>query len=120
MYTKGTEGDPPEELRQFLHYMEDTRAENAVTPELRELHEMVTQVKCDKEVGLAYMKAYEIEQRLLRQGREEGREEKFDMLVSLVNDGLLTFDQAAERSGLSRSDFAAKVREKTAETGDMP
>ena len=55
--------------------MEDTRAENAVTPELRELHEMVTQVKCDKEVGLAYMKAYELEQRLLRQGREEGRAE---------------------------------------------
>ena len=63
------------ELRELLHYMEDTRAENAVTPELRELHEMVTQVKCDKEVGLAYMKAYEIEQRLLRQGRKEGKEE---------------------------------------------
>ena len=46
-----------------------------MTPDLRELHEMVTQVKCDKEVGLAYMKAYELEQRLLRQGREEGREE---------------------------------------------
>ena len=49
--------------------MEDTRAENVVTPELQELHEMVTRVKCDKEVGLAYMKAYEIEQRLLKQGR---------------------------------------------------
>ena len=72
LYTKGTEGNPPEELRQLLHYMEDTCAENAVTPELRELHEMVTQVKCDKEVGLVYMKAYELEQRLLRQGREEG------------------------------------------------
>ena len=75
LYTKGTEGNPPEALKQLLHYMEDTRTENAVTPELRELHEMVTQVKCDKEVGLAYMKAYEIEQRLLRQGREEGRVE---------------------------------------------
>ena len=75
LYTKGTEGNPPEELRQLLRYMEDTRAENAVTPELRELHKMVTQVKCDKEVGLAYMKAYELEQRLLRQGREEGRAE---------------------------------------------
>ena len=30
-----------------------------MTPDLRELHEMVTQVKCDKEEGLAYMKAYE-------------------------------------------------------------
>ena len=75
LYTKGTEGNPPEELRQLLHYMEDTRVENAVTSELRELHEMVTQVKCDKEVGLAYMKAYEIEQRLLRQGRKEGKKE---------------------------------------------
>ena len=71
LYTKGTEGNPPEALKQLLHYMEDTCAENAVTPELRELHDMVTQVKCDKEVGLAYMKAYEIEQRLLRKGREE-------------------------------------------------
>ena len=52
LYTKGTEGNPPEALKQLLHYMEDTCAENAVTPELRELHEMVTQVKCDKEVGL--------------------------------------------------------------------
>ena len=108
--------------------MEDTRAENAVTPELRELHEMVTQVKCDKEVGLAYMKAYELEQRLLRQGREEGRaegreegreegrkegEEKgtVNTLLSLVNDGLLTFEQAAERSGLPQADFAERLGE---------
>ena len=27
--------------------LEDARAENAVTPELRELYEMVTRVKCD-------------------------------------------------------------------------
>ena len=70
---------------------------------------MVTQVKCDKEEGLAYMKAYELEQRLLRQGREEGREEKYDMLVSLVKDGLLTFEQAAERSGLPQVDFAERL-----------
>ena len=104
--------------------VEDTRAENAVTPELRELHEMVTQVKCDKEVGLAYMKSYELEQRLLRQGREEGREEgrkeKFDMLVSLVNDGLLTFEQAAERSGIPKTDFAARMKGQTAGTDDTP
>ena len=74
LYTKGTEGNPPEALKQLLHYMEDTCAQNAVTSELRELHEMVTQVKCDKEVGLAYMKAYEIEQRLLRQGSMRGEE----------------------------------------------
>ena len=124
LYTKGTEGNPPEKLKQLLRYMEDTRAENAVTSELRELHEMVTQVKCDKEVGLAYMKAYEIEQRLLRQGREEGMKEgeekgTVNTLIALVNDGLLTFEQAAERSGLSMSDFSTKVKEHMEGTGDI-
>ena len=95
--------------------------ENAVTPELRELHEMVTQVKCDKEVGLAYMKAYELEQRLLRQGREEGEEKgTVNTLMSLVNDGLLTFEQAAERSGLSQTDFAARMKGQAVKTDDTP
>ena len=121
LYTKGTEGNPPEALKQLLHYMEDTCAENAVTPELRELHEMVTQVKCDKEVGLAYMKAYELEQRLLRQGREEGEEKgTVNTLMSLVNDGLLTFEQAAERSGLSQTDFAARMKGQAVKTDDTP
>ena len=88
LYTKGTEGNPPEELRQLLHYMEDTCAENAVTPELRELHEMVTQVKCDKEVGLVYMKAYELEQRLLRQGGVIGEEKKLlNQIIGKVRKG---------------------------------
>ena len=117
LYTKGTEGNPPEALKQLLHYMEDTRAENAVTPELRELHEMVTQVKCDKEVGLAYMKAYELEQRLLRQGRAEGT---VDTLVELVKDGLLTIAQAAERSGVPMTDFEERLKKETAGANDMP
>ncbi|MCM1538925.1 MAG: hypothetical protein NC254_11075, partial [bacterium] len=45
---------------------------NAKTERLQELHEMVTAVKHDGEVGLAYMKSYEIEQRRWKQGREEG------------------------------------------------
>ena len=35
---------------------------------------MVTEVKCDRKVGLTYMKAYELEQRLLRQGEKIGLE----------------------------------------------
>ncbi|MCI6629955.1 MAG: hypothetical protein MSH20_03985, partial [Lachnospiraceae bacterium] len=74
LYTKGIEGNPPEELKKLLHYMEHSSAENADTQDLRELHEMVTEVKCDRKVGLTYMKAYELEQRLLRQGEEIGVE----------------------------------------------
>lgn len=85
LYTKGIEGNPPEELKKLLRYMEHSSAENADTLDLRELHEMVTEVKCDRKVGLTYMKAYEFEQRLLRQGEkmglEKGEEKK---LLSLV------------------------------------
>lgn len=74
LYTKGTEGNPPEELKKLLRYMEHSSAENADTQDLREFHEMVTEVKCDRKVGLTYMKAYELEQRLLRQGEKIGLE----------------------------------------------
>lgn len=74
LYTKGIEGNPPEELKKLLRYMEHSSAENADTQDLRELHEMVTEVKCDRKVGLTYMKAYELEQRLLRQGEKMGLE----------------------------------------------
>ncbi len=72
LYTKGTEGNPPENLRALLHYMEHTSRENAKTESLQKLHEMVTAVKRDGKVGLAYMKSYEIEERILRKGREQG------------------------------------------------
>ena len=42
---------------------------------MRELHRMVTAVKRDREVGLAYMKSFEREQRIREQSREEGYEE---------------------------------------------
>ena len=73
LYTRGSEGNPPEELKQLLHYMEHSSVENASTENLKKLHRMVTAVKRDGEVGLAYMKSFEREERIRRQGEEEGR-----------------------------------------------
>lgn len=73
LYTKGTKGKTPEALRQLLHYMEDSVAENAVNRELEEIHHIVEAVKQNKEVEISYMKSWEREQELLRQGREEER-----------------------------------------------
>ena len=61
LYTRGKEGNPPEELKQLLHYMEHSSIENASTESLKKLHRMVTAVKRDGEVGLAYMKSFERE-----------------------------------------------------------
>ena len=75
LYTKGTKGDPPQELRELLQYMENSTAENARSEGLKALHRMVTEVKRDGEVGFAYMKSFEREQRVREEGRREGLSE---------------------------------------------
>ncbi len=74
LYTRGTEGDPPEELRQFLNYMEKSLEENAKNETLRSIHEMVKLVKQDEEVSLKYMKIFEREEMLVNRGRNLERE----------------------------------------------
>lgn len=71
LYTKGTEGNPPKEISQLLHYMEHTTPENAMNDSLKSIDQMVNAVKHDREVSLSYMKMIEWEKVLIRQGREE-------------------------------------------------
>lgn len=73
LYTKGTVGNPPESLRELLYYMEHTSKENARTENLQRLHKMVMAVKRDGKVGLTYMKSFEIEQKIRREGINEGK-----------------------------------------------
>lgn len=82
LYTKGTAGNPPEELRQLARYLEHSVSENARTAGLARLHEMVTKVKTDREVGLAYMKSYEIEKRIRENAQEEERAEGIRIFVT--------------------------------------
>ena len=94
MYTKGTQGNPPKMLQNLLHYMEDSTLENAFNEDLLALHRMVTEVKHDREVGSAYMKSFEREQRIKAEGvalgkaegKAEGRAEgKADDILMLLS-----------------------------------
>ena len=71
LYTKGTKGNPPEELRQFLHYMEHTAPENATNDDLRHIQNMVETVKKSEEVSTAYMKIFEREEYLVNRAVKE-------------------------------------------------
>ena len=71
-YTKGKNGDVPEEARKLLHYMEDTCIENADSEWLRVIHRMVELVRHDEEVSLEYMKVYEREKMIREQGEKRG------------------------------------------------
>ena len=72
LYTKGRQGVTSVELQQFLTYFEDTTKKNACNDDLEELHKMVSQVRVDEEVELAYMKIFEREEMIREQGRTEG------------------------------------------------
>ncbi len=75
LYTEGTKGNPPKELKELLYYIEYTTESNAKNADLAELHRMVHTVKSDAEVMIAYMKLMEDERVLLERGREEGKAE---------------------------------------------
>ena len=74
LYTRGKNGNPPEELRELLQYMEHTTPENARNDDLKKIQQMVERVKKDSEVSLEYMKIFEREEMLIRQGRLEEQE----------------------------------------------
>lgn len=81
LYTKGNAGNPPKELQLLMRYMENSTQENAQTAGLARLHEIVTELKSDREVGLAYMKSYEIEQYIRN---EEKAKTKAENLLQLL------------------------------------
>lgn len=82
LYTGGTQGNPPEDLKLLLRYMEHSTQDNAGSAGLARLHEMVTEIKKDREVGLAYMKSCEIERRIREEGKAEGKTESLLLLLS--------------------------------------
>ena len=56
-----------------MHYLEDTREENAANEDLKKIHEMVEKVKRDSGVTKEYMKIFERERMLIEEGREAER-----------------------------------------------
>ena len=57
LYTKGTEGNPPERLRKLLQYIDGGRSEEDLEPEeteALEIAQMVNQIKKDAEVTVKY------------------------------------------------------------------
>jgi len=82
-YTKGTEGNPTTELKEFLTYMEETKQDNAKNESLKKIHGMVEQVKGDGKASVEYMKIFEKEKML----REQGEQRLANLISALTRDG---------------------------------
>ncbi len=90
LYTKGTEGNPSHKLQDMLKYIEKTTADNVTNRDIEAIHRMVKKVKSRKEVGINYMKSWELEKIYREEGREEGRkqgrEEGIEALIKTCQD----------------------------------
>lgn len=89
LYTKGTEGNPSEDLRNMLKYIEETTLENATNETLKNLHKYVEEIKHDEEVGISYMKAFELEKMYREEGMQEGIQQGIQQgMKALILDNL--------------------------------
>ena len=86
LYTKGTEGNPSQALKDMLKYIEKSTAENITNQDIASVSELVNKVKKRKEVGISYMKSWEIEQMARDEGYAEGHDAGHK---SGVQDGIL-------------------------------
>ena len=86
LYTKGTEGNPPERLRRLLQYIDGGRSEEDLEPEeaeALEIAQMVNQIKKDAEVTVKYMKQWEKLQKVYHDGQ---RERSIEDIMELLED----------------------------------
>ena len=87
LYTKGTEGNPRQELKDMLKYIEKSTTDNITNADIASVSQFVSKVKQCREVGINYMKSWEIEQMARDEGRQEGKSEINQLNILLAEAG---------------------------------
>lgn len=72
LYTKGKKGNPSQRLSDMLKYIEKTTNNNVTNQDIESIQQLVERVKRKKEVGINYMKSWEIEKMVREEGYAEG------------------------------------------------
>lgn len=95
LYTKGIEGNSSQSLHDMLKYMENTTEENITNSDIKTIHQIVKKVKSRKEVGINYMKSWELERMYREEGRQAGVEQgEAGIIINMYKNGF-TAEQIA-------------------------
>ena len=78
LYTKGTEGNPSQELKDMLKYIEKSTDDNVANKDIASIQKLVKKVKCKKEVGVNYMKSWEVEEMIKKEAYDAGVKDGYD------------------------------------------
>ena len=102
----------------MLRYIEKTTDENVTNQDIDTIHHFVKKVKHRREVGINYMKSWELEriyreegrQEGLLEGRQEGRQEGFhEATLKGLEQGTKALITTCQQFQLSKADTLAKV-----------
>lgn len=81
LYTKGTEGNPSQSLKDMLKYIQESTVDNVTNQDIASIQQLVDKVKHKKEVDISYMKSWEYEKMVhdeaYSDGFSEGREDGY-------------------------------------------
>ena len=72
--TRGTEGNPSQELKDMLKYIEKSTDANVTNGDIASIQRIVTRVKAKKEVSINYMKSWEHDKTVYDDGVQQGIE----------------------------------------------
>ena len=72
LYTKGTQGNTSQELKEMLQYIEESTAENVKNEDIAAVHGLVTRIKSNREGGVNDMNSWERETMLREEALSEG------------------------------------------------
>ena len=84
LYTKGSEGNPSQALRDMLKYIEKSTDDNVTNSDIASIQELVNKVKLKKEVGINYMKSWEVEYIARKEGFNEGHQNMQEKMNQLT------------------------------------
>lgn len=106
LYTKGTEGNPSQKLRDMLRYIEETTVDNVTNQEIDAIHQLVNRVKRRREVGINYMKSWERDKMVRDEGIRLGIEQSVVGMVKTCQElGVkreVVLDKLIENLGLEK------------------
>lgn len=84
LFTKGTEGSPSQALKDMLKYIEKSTEENVTNQDIASIQKLVNKVKGKKEVGINYMKSWEVEKMARDEGYRDGRDDMQERINQLI------------------------------------
>lgn len=108
LYTGGKQGNPAEDLRSLLRYLEKGELENRDDPELEKLDSCIRKIKQKQEVGTRYMDVWLHEKRMredaMREGQKKGRKEARE-------EGILSFVRICRKYHATKEETVDNLKE---------